>query len=69
MNDCTEVDGLLLNLAGYKNDCAGTAAETLLKKCSTSWEAFKYLQDSVNDAWLIAHSSRCDRLSKGYRCR
>jgi hypothetical protein len=28
------------------------AAEKLLRKCSTSWEAYQYLQDRVHEAWL-----------------
>jgi hypothetical protein len=51
-NDCTEVDELILELADYKNDYADVAAEKLLRKCSTSWEAYRYLQDRVHDAWL-----------------
>jgi hypothetical protein len=52
MNDCAEVDGLLLDLADYKNDYADLAAEKLLRKCSTNWKAYRYLQDRVHDAWL-----------------
>ena len=51
-NDRVEVDELILKLADYKNDYADMAAEKLLRKCSTSWEAFQYLQDRVHDAWL-----------------
>jgi hypothetical protein len=51
-NDCSEVDELLVELADYKNDYADMAAEKLLRKCSTSWEAYQYLQDRVHDAWL-----------------
>jgi flagellar biosynthesis chaperone FliJ len=50
--DCLEVDELLLQLADYKNDYADMAAVKLLKKCSTSWDAFKYLQDRVHDTWI-----------------
>ena len=39
--DCAEVDELLLELADYKNDYADMAAEKLLRKCSTSWEALQ----------------------------
>jgi len=28
------------------------AAEKLLRKCSTSWEAYRYLQDRSHDVWL-----------------
>jgi hypothetical protein len=51
-NDCVEVDELLLELADYKNDYADMAAEKLLRKCSTSWEAYLYLQDRVHEVWL-----------------
>jgi hypothetical protein len=50
--DCAEVDELLLELADYKNDYADMAAEKLLRKCSTSWEAYRYLQDRAHDSWL-----------------
>ncbi len=51
-NDCAEVDELILEIADYKNDFADMAAEKLFRKCSASWEAYQYLQDSVHDAWL-----------------
>jgi hypothetical protein len=51
-DDCAEVDKLLLEIADYKNDYADVAAEKLLRKCSTSWEAYQYLRDRVHDAWL-----------------
>jgi hypothetical protein len=51
-NDCLEVDELILELADYKNDLADTAAEKLFRKCSTSWEAYQYLQDRAHDGWL-----------------
>ena len=52
MNDYAEVDELILDLADYKNDYADMAAVKLLKKCSISWEAYRYLQDRVHDPWL-----------------
>lgn len=51
-NDCAEVDKLIVELADYKNDLGDMAAEKLFRKCSTSWEAYQYLQDRVHDAWL-----------------
>jgi hypothetical protein len=51
-NDCAEVDELIFEIADYKNDYADMAAEKLFRKCSTSWEAFQYLQDRVHDNWL-----------------
>jgi hypothetical protein len=50
--DCIEVDELLLQISDYKNDCESIAAETLFRKCSTSWEAYCYLKDRVHDVWL-----------------
>jgi flagellar biosynthesis chaperone FliJ len=50
--DCAQVDELLRQLADYKNDYADMAAVKLLKKCSTSWEAYRYLLDRVHDVWL-----------------
>ena len=53
MNDyCVQLDELLRQLADYKNDYADMAAEQLLRKCSTSWEAYRYLLDRVHDVWL-----------------
>jgi hypothetical protein len=51
-NDCVEVDELILQIADYKNDLADVAAEKLLRRRSTSWEAYQYLRDRVHDAWL-----------------
>ena len=51
-NDWAEVDELILQIADYKNDLADMAAEKLLRRCSTSWEAYQYLRDRVHDAWL-----------------
>ena len=50
--DCTHVDELLLQLADYKNDYTDVAAEKLLRKCSTSWDAYRYLLNRVHDVWL-----------------
>ena len=50
-NDCVEVDELILEIADYKNDYADMAAEKLLRKCSTSWEAYQYPQ-TAHDGWL-----------------
>ena len=51
-DDCALVDELLVQLADYKNDVADMAAEKLLRKCSTSWESYRYLKDRSHDAWL-----------------
>ncbi|MGA2883996.1 MAG: hypothetical protein ABSE80_02420 [Halobacteriota archaeon] len=51
-NDCVEVDELMLQIADYKNDYADLAIEKLFRKCSTSWEALRYLRGCVHDAWL-----------------
>jgi len=51
-NDYLEVDELILELADYKNNYADMAAEKLLRKYSTSWEAYQYLRNRVQDAWL-----------------
>ena len=51
-NYCLEVDELILEIADYKNDLADMAAEKLFRKCSSSWEAYQYLQDRVHEAWL-----------------
>jgi hypothetical protein len=40
-NDCAEVDELILKLADYKNDYVDVAAEKLLQKCFSSWEAYQ----------------------------
>jgi hypothetical protein len=51
-NDCVEVDALILEIADYTNDYSDMAAEKLLRKCSTSWEAYQYLRDRVHDGWV-----------------
>ena len=51
-NNCVEVDELILEITDYKNDYADMAAEKLLWKCSTSWEAYQYLRDRVHESWL-----------------
>ena len=51
-DDCLQVDELLLQLADYKNNVADMAAEKILRKCSTSWEAYSYLKDRSHDVWL-----------------
>ncbi len=51
-NNCIEVDELILEIADYKNDFADMAAEKLLRKCSTNWEAYQYFRDCVHDGWL-----------------
>ena len=51
-NELVAVDELILEIADYKNDLADMAAEKLLRKCSTSWEAYQYLRDRVHDSWL-----------------
>ena len=51
-DDCILVDELLLQLADYTNDYAEAAAVKLFRKCSTSWEAYRYLKDRVHDPWL-----------------
>ena len=51
-NDSAEVDELILEITDYKNDYADMAAEKLLRRRSTSWEAYQCLQDRAHDAWL-----------------
>ena len=51
-DDCAEVDELLRQLADYKNDFGDVAAENLLRKCSTSWDAYRYLQDRKHDPYI-----------------
>jgi hypothetical protein len=42
-NELLEVDGLILEVADYKNNYAEVAAEKLLRRCSTSWP------------WIVSH--------------
>jgi hypothetical protein len=68
-DDCLEVDGLLLQLSDYKNDVADMAAEKLLRKCSTNWGAYRYLQDRLHDAWLPESArQQVGQIIKKYRC-
>lgn len=50
--DLVEVDALILEIADYKNDYAAIAAEKLWRRCSTSWDAYQYLQDRAHDMSL-----------------
>ena len=50
--DCAEVDELILGLTDHKNDYVDVVTEKLLRKCSSSWEAYRYLQDRAQNAWL-----------------
>jgi hypothetical protein len=69
-NNCVEVDQLILEIADYKNDCADMAAEKLLRKCSTSWEAYQTCGTvCMTRGYPTAHASSCDGFSRGYRCR
>jgi flagellar biosynthesis chaperone FliJ len=51
-DECADVDEFILELADYKNDYADVAAEKLLRKCSTSWDAYQYLRDRMHEPWL-----------------
>ena len=52
ISDCVEVDALILEIADYKNDYADVAAERIMRKCATSWEALQYLQERACEAWI-----------------
>jgi hypothetical protein len=68
-NDRAEVDEFILEIADYKNDYVDMAAEKLLRKCSTSWEAYNTCETARTMAgYPTAHVSSCDELSKGYKC-
>ncbi len=51
-NDCVTVDELLLEIADYTSNDQEMAAEQLKRLCSTSYDAYQYLQDRAHDAWL-----------------
>jgi len=60
MNDCTEVDGLLLNLAGYKNDYADMAAVKLLKSARPVGKLSNICKTACTTAGCLrAPDSRC----------
>ncbi|MGA2884900.1 MAG: hypothetical protein ABSE80_07095 [Halobacteriota archaeon] len=68
-NDCLEVDELILEIADYKNDYVDMAAEKLLRKSSTSWEAYNTCETARTMAGHpTVHVSSCDGSSKKYRC-
>lgn len=50
--ELVEVDELIRELGDYTNDDAHMATEELIKKCSSSWEAFQYLQNRADDVML-----------------
>jgi hypothetical protein len=51
-DDRVEVDELILGLADNKNDYADVTAEKLVRKCASSFQAYRSQQDRVHDTWL-----------------
>ncbi len=51
-DDCVTVDELLLEIADYASNDQEMAAEKLERLCTTSYEAYSYLQDRACDPWL-----------------
>jgi hypothetical protein len=49
LEDLVEIDSLILDLEGRDYVLSVNAYETLKRKCSQDWEAFKYLQERVHD--------------------
>ena len=49
LEDLVEIDSLMLDLGGRDYVLSVNAYETLKKKCSQDWEAFKYLQERLHD--------------------
>ena len=49
LEDLVEIDSLILDLEGRDYVLSVNAYETLKRKCSHDWEAFKYLQERVHD--------------------
>jgi protein involved in sex pheromone biosynthesis len=49
LKDLVEIDSHILDLEGRDYVLSVNAYETLKKKCSQDWEAFKYLQERMHD--------------------
>ena len=49
LEDLVEIDSLILDLEGRDYVLSVNVYETLKRKCSHDWEAFKYLQERVYD--------------------
>ena len=49
LEDLVEIDSLILDLEDRDYVLSINAYETLKRKCSQDWEAFKYLQERVHD--------------------
>ncbi len=49
LEDLVEIDSLILDLEDRDYVLSVNAYETLKRKCSQDWEAFKYLQDRMHD--------------------
>ena len=47
--DLVEIDSLILDLEDRDYVLSVNTYETLKRKCSHDWEAFKYLQERVHD--------------------
>ena len=49
LEDLVEIDSLILDLEGRDYVLSVNAYETLKRKCSQDWKAFKYLQERLHD--------------------
>jgi hypothetical protein len=49
LEDLVEIDSLILDLEGCDYVLSVNAYETLKRRCSQDWEAFKYLQERMHD--------------------
>ena len=49
LEDLVEIDSLILDLEDRDYVLSVNAYETLKRKCSQDWEAFKYLQARMHD--------------------
>ena len=49
LDDLVEIDSLILDLEGRDYVLSVNAYETLTRKCSQDWGAFKYLQERLHD--------------------
>jgi len=52
LHELIEVDELIRELDDDTSNNVDTATEELMRRCSSSWEAFQYLQDRADDVML-----------------
>jgi hypothetical protein len=62
LEDLVEIDSLILDPEGRDCVLSVNAYETLKRKCSQDWEAFKYLQERMHDVRISERGNKMHKL-------